>query len=58
LGGFVGPFLVGVLKQQTGTYSLGMAVLAVGLLLSALIIVGLGRAVSRTTIGAAGPADA
>jgi MFS transporter, ACS family, tartrate transporter len=58
LGGFVGPFLVGVLKQQTGNYASGMAVLAVGLLFAALIIVGLGRAVTRTTVGAAGPADA
>jgi len=43
LGGFVGPFLVGVLRDQTGNYALAMAVLAFGLLVSALVILGVAR---------------
>ena len=58
LGGFVGPFLVGVLKEQTGTYASAMALLAFGLLLAALIILALGRFVSGTTISVVKPADA
>jgi ACS family tartrate transporter-like MFS transporter len=52
LGGFVGPLLVGVLKEQTGTYASAMAVLALGLLLSALIILALGRVLTRTAVAA------
>ena len=58
LGGFVGPFLVGVLKEQTGTYASAMALLALGLLFAALIILALGRFVTRTEISAAKAADA
>jgi ACS family tartrate transporter-like MFS transporter len=58
LGGFVGPFLVGVLKEQTGTYASAMALLALGLLLAALIILVLGRFVTGTAISAVKPADA
>jgi MFS transporter, ACS family, tartrate transporter len=43
LGGFVGPFLIGVLKQQTGNYSAAMAALAVELILSGAIMLALGR---------------
>jgi ACS family tartrate transporter-like MFS transporter len=57
LGGFVGPLLVGVLKEQTGTYASAMAVLALGLLLSALIILALGRVVTRAAVAATGHAD-
>jgi ACS family tartrate transporter-like MFS transporter len=42
-GGFLGPALMGVLKQSTGGYSTAMAVLAVGPLVSAAIVLVLGR---------------
>jgi ACS family tartrate transporter-like MFS transporter len=58
LGGFVGPFLVGVLKDQTGNYALAMAMLAFGLLLSALIILGVGRILRPVDFAAAKRADA
>ena len=38
LGGFIGPVVVGVLKQQTGGYASGMAALATGLVLSAALV--------------------
>jgi ACS family tartrate transporter-like MFS transporter len=43
LGGFAGPYLIGVLKDQTGNYASAMAALAFGLLVSALVIVLVGR---------------
>jgi ACS family tartrate transporter-like MFS transporter len=44
LGGFLGPIIVGYLKQSTGGYSAPMAVLALGLLMTALIIFMMARA--------------
>jgi ACS family tartrate transporter-like MFS transporter len=38
LGGFLGPTVVGVLKQATGGYGAGMAALALGLVVSATIL--------------------
>jgi ACS family tartrate transporter-like MFS transporter len=58
LGGFVGPFLVGVLREQTGNYALAMAVLAFGLLLSALVIVAVGRILRPAGFTAVNPVDA
>ncbi len=55
LGGFVGPYLIGVLKEQTGTYAVAMAVLALGLLLAALIVLAVGRFVMRATDSAVEP---
>ena len=43
VGSFLGPSLVGVLKQQTGGYAVGMAMFAVPLVLAAAIVLGLGR---------------
>jgi ACS family tartrate transporter-like MFS transporter len=43
-GGFLGPALMGVLKQSTGGYATAMAVLAIGPLVSAAIVLALGRA--------------
>jgi len=44
MGGYLGPLIIGELKERSGTYGSSMAVLAVGLLLSCLIALGLGRA--------------
>jgi ACS family tartrate transporter-like MFS transporter len=46
LGGFVGPNLIGFLKEMTGGYAAGMAALAVGPLMGALIVLTLGRALA------------
>ena len=43
LGGFVGPSIMGWLKQSTGGYETGMAVLAAGLLSSVALILTLAR---------------
>ena len=58
LGGFVGPTLVGVLKDQTGTYALAMAVLALGLLVSAFVIIAVGRMLRPADFAAPKAADA
>jgi ACS family tartrate transporter-like MFS transporter len=47
LGGFLGPYIVGSLKESTGGYSAGMAVLAVVLVLAAIVVLTLGRAMAR-----------
>ena len=39
LGGFFAPTIIGVLKQETGSYSSGLAVMAAGLIVSIMIIV-------------------
>jgi nitrate/nitrite transporter NarK len=43
LGGFLGPSLLGVLKQGSGDYATSMAAVALGLVLAALIVLAVGR---------------
>jgi len=45
LGGFVGPNVVGVLREATGSYGPGMITLAAALAVSALAVVALGRTI-------------
>jgi ACS family tartrate transporter-like MFS transporter len=42
-GGFAGPYLMGWLKDSTGGYSVGLGVLAVGLVMTAVMILVVGR---------------
>ena len=46
LGAFFGPTLVGVLTQGSGNYTSGLTAVAVGFVVSALIVVALGRAIA------------
>jgi MFS transporter, ACS family, tartrate transporter len=46
IGGFVGPVLIGLLKQATGGFATGMAALALGPLIGAFIVLTLGRALT------------
>ena len=46
LGGFLGPVLVGILKERTGGYAAAYATLAMGELVAALMVIALGRAMS------------
>ncbi len=46
-GGFAGPYILGFLRQATGGYALGMAALAIGPMLTAGIVLALGRAAAR-----------
>lgn len=46
LGGFLGPTLVGWLKETTGNYDAGMGVLAAGLIVTAFVVIILGRYLS------------
>ena len=43
LGGFLGPFVIGVLKERSGTYASSMAALALGLVLGACIVLAMSR---------------
>jgi ACS family tartrate transporter-like MFS transporter len=43
LGGFLAPTIIGLLKQETGGYGSGMAVMAIGLLLCAAVVLALKR---------------
>ncbi len=42
-GGFIGPTIIGYLREETGGYSVSMAVLAVGLLGTCAIVLAFGR---------------
>jgi ACS family tartrate transporter-like MFS transporter len=46
LGGFVGPYLMGWLKSQTGGYAAGMTTLSILLLASAFVVLMVGRFLS------------
>jgi ACS family tartrate transporter-like MFS transporter len=37
-GGFAGPFIIGLLKQQTGSYAMAMAALTLGPVISGLVV--------------------
>ena len=52
LGGFLGSTLIGVLKERTGDYTASMAVIGVILLLAALIVLALGRAMAPRQVAA------
>jgi len=43
VGGFVGPYLLGVVKQRTGSFTGGLLLLAVSLVAAVMIVMGLRR---------------
>lgn len=43
LGGFLGPYLMGVIKDATGNFNLGLLAIAMGALMSTAILVALGH---------------
>jgi len=47
LGSFLGPVLIGVLREQTGGYAEGMVALAVGLIFAATAVLALGRTMAE-----------
>ncbi len=54
LGGFLGPNIVGLLKQETGGYAAGMFALAAGLVGSVIILLVLGRVMAARDARLAG----
>ena len=46
LGGFLGPTIIGVLREQSGGYASGMMALAVGQVLATIIVLALGRSMA------------
>ena len=54
LGAFLGPVLIGILREQTGGYATGMLALAVGLIFAATAVLALGRAMTAPSVR---PAD-
>lgn len=55
LGGFVGPYFMGWLKDLTGNYQRGLTILSIPMLIDAGIMVYLGRQALRAAIPAAIP---
>jgi len=53
LGRFLGPYVVGVLRQNTGDYGLGMVAIAGCLVMSAVIVLFLGRSMAARKVQAA-----
>ena len=49
-GGFAGPYVLGLLREATGGYSAGMLALALGPLLTASIVLFLGRQLGKRAI--------
>jgi hypothetical protein len=50
LGGFAGQYVIGVIREWTGSYAPALALMAVSLLITAAIVLRLGRAArSRRT---------
>jgi MFS transporter, ACS family, tartrate transporter len=45
LGGFLGPYLIGAIKEATGSYASSMLVIAIGLIISAAMLFLLGRSI-------------
>ena len=54
LGAFLGPVLIGILREQTGGYGTGMVALAIGLIFAATAVLALGRAMTAPSVR---PAD-
>jgi MFS transporter, ACS family, tartrate transporter len=52
LGRFIGPYGVGVLKEASGTYGPAMAAMGVSMLMSALIVLAMGRKMSARKVAA------
>lgn len=52
LGGFFGPYLMGWLKTSTGGYSAGFAVLGVGQIVAAILVLALSATLARRTASA------
>jgi ACS family tartrate transporter-like MFS transporter len=46
LGGFLGPVIIGMLREQSSGYASGMVALAVGQVLASVIVLGLGHALT------------
>jgi ACS family tartrate transporter-like MFS transporter len=46
LGAFLGPFVIGVLREQTGGYAAGMIALAIALIFAATAVLALGRSMT------------
>jgi len=50
IGGFLGPNLIGAIKEATGSYASSMMVIALGLMISAVMVFLLGRKVAAQAV--------
>jgi MFS transporter, ACS family, tartrate transporter len=50
LGGFLGPVVIGVLRQETGGYAMGMIALAIALIFAATVLLALGRTMTAPPV--------
>jgi ACS family tartrate transporter-like MFS transporter len=51
VGGFVGPYLIGKLRERTGSFTLGLLVLAGSVACAVMIVAALRRAAVRRDEG-------
>jgi ACS family tartrate transporter-like MFS transporter len=54
LGGFFAPILIGRLREQTGFFGPGIAMLAITLVMAAMIVLAFGRAIATHKVRVAG----
>jgi len=54
IGGFIGPWLIGIIKQRWGSYSGGLYVVGAMMALSAAVMIGLSRQVEQKHAGKVG----
>ncbi len=56
LGGFLGPYLMGIIKDATGSFTYGLLAIACGALVSSIVLVALGhdRRLEEVPAGRAG----
>jgi ACS family tartrate transporter-like MFS transporter len=57
LGGFAGQYAIGFLRQQTGTYGVAFAALSASTLLTAIILLTVGRAITPRRSSVPAPAE-
>ena len=57
LGGFAGQYAIGLLRQQTGTYGVAFAALSAATLLTAIIVLAVGRSIAPRTSSVTVPAE-
>ena len=54
IGGFIGPWLIGIIKQRSGSYACGLYVVGAMMALSAVVMLALSGQVERKNTEARG----
>jgi ACS family tartrate transporter-like MFS transporter len=57
IGGFVGPYVMGAINKQTGSFRGGLVVAGISLFVSAMLILALRKRTGQQVLGAAATAQ-